>query len=113
MHATLKLGDALFFLNDEMPMPEGGKSPLALGGTPVTINFYTADSDRVFKQAISAGAKEVMPITDQFWGDHYGIVRDPFGHQWAIATRVEDLTPQEMEKRGKEFMSKMAQQQHR
>jgi uncharacterized glyoxalase superfamily protein PhnB len=112
MHATLKLGDALFFLNDEMPMPEGGKSPLTLGGTPVTINFYTADSDKIFKQAISAGAKEVMPITDQFWGDHYGVVRDPFGHNWAIATRVEDLTPQEMDKRGKEFMAKMAQQQH-
>jgi uncharacterized glyoxalase superfamily protein PhnB len=110
MHATLKLGDALFSLTDEMPMPEGGKSPLSLGGTPVTINFYTADSDRIFKQAIAAGAKEVMPITDQFWGDHYGVVRDPFGHSWAIAERVEDLTPEEMAKRGQEFMAKMAQQ---
>jgi len=111
MHATLKLGDAKFFLNDEMPMPEGGKSPLSLGGTPVTINFYTPDSDKIFKQAIAAGAKEVMPITDQFWGDHYGIVRDPFGHNWAIAHRVEDLTSTEMAKRGQEFMTKTAQQQ--
>jgi len=111
MHATMKLGDAKFFLNDEMPMPEGGKSPLALGGTAVTINFYTPDSDKFFKQAIAAGAKEVMPITDQFWGDHYGIVRDPFGHLWAIAHRVEDLTSAEMAKRGQEFMAKMAQQQ--
>jgi len=112
MHASLRLGDSLFFLNDEMPMPEGGKSPQTLGGSPVTINFYTPDSDRIFKQAIAAGAKEIMPISDQFWGDHYGVVRDPFGHHWAIAHRVEDLTPQEMEKRGQEFMSKMAQQHH-
>src|SRR5262245_8767577 len=111
MHATMKLGDAKFFVNDEIPMPGGGKSPLSLGGTPVTINFYTAESDKFFKQAIAAGAKEVMPITDQFWGDHYGIVRDPFGHQWAIAHRVEDLTPAELAKRGQEFMAKMSPQQ--
>jgi uncharacterized glyoxalase superfamily protein PhnB len=112
MHATLKLGDALFFLNDEMPTPQGGKSPLSLGGTPVTINFYTPDSDRIFKQAVSAGATEVMPISDQFWGDHYGMLRDPFGHHWAIAHRVEDLTPEELAKRGQESMAKMAQQNH-
>lgn len=112
MHATLKIGDSLFFLNDEIPSPDGGKSPLTLGGTPTTINFYTPDSDRIFKQAISAGAKEIMPISDQFWGDHYGVVRDPFGHNWAIAHRVEDLTEAEMNKRGQEFMSKMAGQHH-
>jgi PhnB protein len=110
MHATLKLGDALFFLADEMPMPEGGKSPASLGGTPVTINFYTPDSDRIFRQAIGAGAKEVMPISDQFWGDHYGVVRDPFGHHWAIAERVEDLTHAEMESRAREFFARMAAQ---
>lgn len=110
MHATLKLGDSLCFLNDEMPMPNGGKSPQSLGGSPVTINYYVADSDRIFKQAIAAGAQEVLPISDQFWGDHYGVLRDPFGHLWAIAHRVEDLTPEEMAKRGQEFMAKMAQQ---
>lgn len=110
MHATLRIGDSLFFLNDEMPMPEGGKSPTSLGGTPTTINYYTPDSDKIFKQAIAAGAKEVMPISDQFWGDHYGILRDPFGHNWAIATRIEDLTNEEMDARGKEFFAKMAQQ---
>lgn len=112
MHASLTIGDSLLSLSDEIPMPEGGKSPLSLGGTPVTINYYTRDSDRIFRQAVAAGAKEIMPIADQFWGDHYGIVRDPFGHHWAIAHRVEDLTPAELEKRGREAMAKMGQQQH-
>ena len=107
MHAALKIGDAMFFLNDEMPMPGGGKSPLAIGGTAVTINLYVPDADKIFKQALAAGAKETMPIADQFWGDRYGIVTDPFGHKWAIATRKEDLTPEEMDKRGKEFMAQM------
>jgi uncharacterized glyoxalase superfamily protein PhnB len=97
----------MFFLNDEMPMPGGGKSPSALGGTGVTINLYVPDADKIYKQALSAGAKETMPIADQFWGDRYGIVTDPYGHMWAIATRKEDLTPEEMDKRGKEFMAQM------
>jgi len=111
MHAALKVGDSMFFLNDEMPMPEGGKSPASIGGTAVTINLYVPDADKIYRQAISAGARETMPIADQFWGDRYGIVTDPFGHKWAIATRIEDLSTQEMEKRGREFMQKM-QQQH-
>ena len=110
MHATLKVGDSLFFLNDEIPMPGGGKSPLSIGGTPVTINIYVPDADKIYKQAIAAGAKETMPIADQFWGDRYGIVTDPFGHKWAIATRKEDLTFEEMDKRGKEFMAQMGAQ---
>ena len=111
MHAALRIGDSKFFLNDEMPMPEGGKSPASIGGTAVTINLYVPDADKIYRQAISAGARETMPIADQFWGDRYGIVTDPFGHKWAIATRIEDLSTQEMEKRGREFMQKM-QQQH-
>src|SRR5262245_45552643 len=64
MHASLKLGDSLFFLNDEMPMPGGGKSPLSIGGTAVTINLYVPDADTTYRQAVSAGAKETMPIAD-------------------------------------------------
>jgi PhnB protein len=112
MHAALRVGDSMFFLNDVMPMPDGGKSPTDLGGTAVTINLYVPDADKIYQQAISAGAKETMPIADQFWGDRYGIITDPFGHKWAIATRKEDLTPQEMDQRGREFMEKM-QHQHR
>ena len=107
MHAALKVGDSMFFLNDEMPMPDGGKSPTSIGGTAVTINLYVPDADATYRQAISAGAKETMPIADQFWGDRYGIVTDPYGHKWAIATRKEDLTPEEMDKRGKEFFAQM------
>ena len=107
MHAALKLGDSIFFLNDEMPVPGGGKSPSSIGGTAVTINLYVPDADKIYKQAIAAGAKETMPIADQFWGDRYGVVTDPYGHLWAIATRKEDLTFEEMEKRGREFMAQM------
>ena len=107
MHAALKVGDSIFFLNDEMPVPGGGKSPASIGGTAVTINLYVPDADKIYKQAISAGAKETMPIADQFWGDRYGVVTDPYGHLWAIATRKEDLTAEEMEKRGREFMAQM------
>jgi len=106
MHAALKVGDSMFFLNDEMPGPGGlGRSPLSFGGTAVTINLYVPDCDKVYKQAIAAGAKQVMPLDDQFWGDRYGVVVDPFGHRWAIATRKEDLTNEELEKRGKDFMA--------
>ena len=110
MHAALKVGDSTFFLNDEMPMPDGGKSPISMGGTPVTINLYVPDADATFRQAISAGARETMPLADQFWGDRYGIITDPFGHKWAIATRKEDLTFEEMEQSGREFMAQMQNQ---
>jgi PhnB protein len=110
MHAALKVGDSVFFLNDEMPMPEGGKSPASLGGTAVTINLYVPDADTTWRQAISAGARETMPIADMFWGDRYGIITDPFGHKWAIATRKEDLTVEEMDQRGREFMAQMQNQ---
>ena len=107
MHAALRIGDSMLFLNDEMPMPDGGKSPTSIGGTAVTLNLYVPDADQTYKQALSAGAKETMPIADQFWGDRYGIITDPFGHKWAIATRKEDLTTEEMEQRGREFMAQM------
>lgn len=110
MHAALQVGDSMFFLNDEMPnMGDETKSPLSYGGTGVTINFYGPDADKIYKQALAAGAKETLPIADQFWGDRYGIVTDPYGHKWAIATRKEDLTPDEMDRRGKEFMAQMGQ----
>ena len=107
MHASLKIGDSSFFLNDEIPGMEGAKSPTTVGGTTAVINLYVPDCDKVYKQAIAAGAKPVMPLADQFWGDRYGQVKDPFGQIWSIATRVEDFTPEEMEKRGREAMTAM------
>jgi len=111
MHAALKIGDSKFFLNDEMPGPGGpARSPLTIGGTAVTINLYVPDCDKIYKQAVAAGAKVVMPLDDQFWGDRYGVVDDPFGHRWAIATHTEDLTDAELESRSREAMASMQQQ---
>lgn len=105
MHSSMRIGDSVFFLNDEMPMPGSVKSPPALGGTPTVLTLYVHDCDKIYKQAVSAGAKATMPLEDQFWGDRYGQVTDPYGHVWAIATRKEDLTPAEMDARGKQFMA--------
>ena len=113
MHSVMQIGDARFFVNDEMPGPGGpGRSPLSFGGTSVTINLYVPDCDKIYKQAIAAGAKQVMALDDQFWGDRYGVVVDPFGHRWAIATRKEDLTNEELDKRGKDFMASMPPQRN-
>jgi PhnB protein len=103
LHAQMQIGDSVFFLNDEFPAM-GSKGPQSLGGTPVTIHLFFPDADKVFHQAVAAGAKVVMPIGDQFWGDRYGIVTDPFGHAWSIATHQEDLTPDEIMERMKRSM---------
>lgn len=98
MHAALKIGDSMLFLNDEFP-EMGAQSPLALKGSPVTIHLMVEDADKQFAQALAAGAQVVMPLADQFWGDRYGIVKDPSGHQWSIAHHVEDLTPEQIKER--------------
>ncbi|HET9325733.1 MAG TPA: VOC family protein [Candidatus Eisenbacteria bacterium] len=102
MHAAMKLGDSIFFLNDEMD--EGFKAPRA-GEAPVVIHLYVPDCDKIYNQAVSAGATATMPLADMFWGDRYGVLTDPYGHTWAVATRKEDLTPKEMEERGRQFMA--------
>jgi len=96
IHAMLKIGDSIVFLNDEFP-EMGGLSPLANKTTPVTLHLYVDDADKQYQQALNAGAEVVMPIADMFWGDRYGIVKDPSGHQWSIAHHVQDLTPQQMQ----------------
>jgi PhnB protein len=98
MHAELQIGDSIFMLNDEFP-EMGARSPISLGGSPVTLMLYVPNVDQTFAQAVSAGATAVMPVSDQFWGDRYGMVKDPFGHQWAIATHMEDLTPAQIGER--------------
>ena len=88
-HADLQIGDSRVLLNDEFP-DWGVYSPLHYKGTAVTIHLYVEDADRLFQQAVQAGAQVVFPLADQFWGDRYGIVQDPFGHRWAVASHIRD-----------------------
>jgi len=103
-HAEIKIGDSMVMLSDEN-LDWGTKSPQTLDGSPVGIFIYVPDVDATFKQAIASGATELMPVDDQFWGDRYGKVRDPFGHQWNIATHIEDLTPEEIDARAAKAMA--------
>jgi PhnB protein len=109
VHAELKIGDSMLMLADEMP---GGKcrAPKSLGGSSVKIFLYVEDVDRVFKQAIDAGAKVEMPVADMFWGDRSGSLIDPFGHSWSLATHKEDVSPDELRRRGQEEMAKWAKE---
>ena len=107
-HAEIKIGDSPVMISDEMP-GASDRSPKSLGGSGVGIFLYVDDVDSVFNQAVSAGAKAEMPPEDMFWGDRFGKLVDPFGHHWALATHIEDVAPEDMEKRGKEAMAKMAQ----
>lgn len=108
-HVELKIGDSKIMLSDEMP-GSGTRSPKSLGGTTAGIFLYVENVDSVFKQAVSAGAKVDMQLADQFWGDRYGRLTDPYGHSWSLATHIEDVAPQEMKKRMEEAMAKMGQQ---
>jgi PhnB protein len=110
-HAEVKIGDSIVFLSDEFPEMGGNcQSPQALGGTTGGLSLYVPDVDTVFERALKAGAAQVMPVADMFWGDRYGSVTDPFGHRWAIATRKENLTAKQVEERARDFYAKMAQQ---
>jgi uncharacterized glyoxalase superfamily protein PhnB len=106
MHAELQIGDSRFLLNDDFP-DMGAVSPQALKGTPVTIHIFVEDADAMFQQAVKAGAQVLMPLADQFWGDRYGVVTDPFGHRWSIGSHIKDLTPEELQKAGAAAMAQM------
>ncbi len=110
-HAELKIGDSIIMLADEMPAG-GTRSPQALGGTTAGIFLYVEGGDKIFNQAVSAGAKVDAPLADMFWGDRYGKLTDPFGHSWSLATHIEDVAPQEMEKRMKDAMAKTREHAH-
>lgn len=96
MHGAVEINDAMVMLNDEWP-EHNALSPLALKGTPVTIHLNVADVDAWFDRAVKAGATVTMPVADMFWGDRYGIVTDPFGHAWSIATHKKDMTANEIQ----------------
>ncbi len=104
-HAELRIGNSMIFLADEFPQC---KSPLALGGSPVTLSLYVEDCDEVFQRAVAAGATVRMPPADMFWGDRYSQIVDPFGHVWALCTHKEDIAPEEMMRRAQEAFANMA-----
>jgi uncharacterized glyoxalase superfamily protein PhnB len=109
MHSELRIGNSVIYANDAMG---GGKGPKTLGGSPIGLWIYTEDADSVFNKAIAAGAT-VAPgpmgqLQDQFWGDRCGTLIDPAGYNWTIATRKEDLTPEELKKREEEFFKQFA-----
>jgi uncharacterized glyoxalase superfamily protein PhnB len=105
MHAELKIGDSIIMLSNEWPDWQC-LSPVAYKGTPVSMCLYVKDCDAAFKRAVDAGANVVRPLQDQFYGDRSGTVADPSGHVWTIATHKEDLTPEEIGRRQKEFFAK-------
>jgi len=96
IHGSLRIGDSMLMLSDECP-PMGAFSPQKLGGTPVTIHLSVKDADASVARAIAAGAKNTMPVMEMFWGARYGVVQDPFGHSWSVATQVKALSPAEIE----------------
>jgi PhnB protein len=106
-HAELEIGDSVVMLSDALPQ-FAAKAPKELGGTSASVLLYVEDVDKVVKQAVDAGATIEMEVADQFWGDRFGTVQDPFGHMWSIATHVEDVPPEEMEERAKAAMAAMS-----
>ena len=105
MHAEIKIGDSIIMLNDEFPKM-GCVGPKSLGGTPVSMFIYVENVDAMYDRAVKAGATATMPVADQFWGDRFGQVVDPYGHKWGISTHIADPTPEEMKKAKEEWAKK-------
>ena len=104
-HAELKIGDSHVMLADENPkMGQGHTSAASIGTSPVSLYLYIPDVDRIVERAVTAGAKVLKPVQDQFYGDRSGFIQDPFGHLWGVATHIEDVAPQEMAERAKKAM---------
>jgi uncharacterized glyoxalase superfamily protein PhnB len=108
-NAQLQIGSSRIMLNDEFPEMNGICSPVGLGGSPVNLHLFVEDADAVFNAAVAAGATVTMPIMDVFWGDRYGKFNDPYGHDWAVATHIEDPSPEEMARRVEEMQQAMSQ----
>ena len=106
-HAELEIGDSLLMLSDAFPGATS-RPPTELGGTTAGAFMYVEDVDAVVKRAVESGATVTMEIADQFWGDRFGSITDPFGHSWSIATHVEDVPPEEMAERAKAAMAEMS-----
>ncbi len=106
MHATIQIGDSIIMMGDENPNCPSAQS---MGGkSPISLFLYVPDADAAFKQAVAAGAAVAMPVIDQFWGDRYVMLADPFGHRWQLATHKEDLTPEQIKTRSEQFFAAQA-----
>jgi uncharacterized glyoxalase superfamily protein PhnB len=103
-HAEIKIGAVTLMLSDEYPEYDI-RGPRSIGGTSVSIHIHASDVDRLFEQAVAAGATVVMPLQNQFYGERSGKVRDPFGHEWLLGGHIEDVTPEEMQRRYTEMLS--------
>lgn len=103
MHAEIRIGDSMIMLGEENPAWQT-KSPLTLGGVHGSLHIYVDDADAAFARAVAAGCEARYPMEDAFWGDRYGKVTDPFGHEWGLATRVKELTPEEMRNAAEAWM---------
>jgi len=106
-HAEIRIGNSPIMLADEFP-DMGALSPRSLGGSPVSLLVYVEDVDAQFRQAIAAGAKEIRPVADQFYGDRSGVLEDPFGHVWSLATHKEEVSHEEMQRRSQAMMTQQA-----
>jgi PhnB protein len=105
-HAEIEIGSSIIMLADEFPEMDI-RGPRSIGGTPVTINVYVEDVDAVHGRAIAQGATEIRPVENQFYGDRSGQFEDPFGHRWSVSSHVEDVPPEEMQRRAQEAAQEM------
>ena len=104
LNAGLRIGDSLLMVMDEFP-ESGGRGPLSLKGSPVMIHLQCEDVDAVVKQAAAAGAKITSPVKDEFWGDRFAMLEDPFGHKWSVATHIRDVSPEEAKQQATKAMA--------
>jgi len=111
MHAEVKIGDSIVMLGEEPPDKPTFRAPQAAGLQTASLYLYVPNVDTAFKRALDAGAKAVQPVADMFWGDRIAQIADPSGHQWTLATHKEDLTPEEIGRRQKDFLATMGAQQ--
>lgn len=109
MHATMQIGNSILMMGDEMPNAKCSKSAETTGSSPVSFFIYVSDADAAFKQALAAGAVEIMPVADMFWGDRCGTLKDPFGYSWMIGTHKRDLTNDEIKKGAEAFFAQMTE----
>ncbi|MEM7477360.1 MAG: VOC family protein [Planctomycetota bacterium] len=108
MHAEIQIGNSTIMLGEENEQ-WGMISAESMGGSPISIMLYVDDCDATFQQAIDAGCEVISPVADMFWGDRHGRLKDPFGYQWGIATHIEDVSEEEMDRRGKAWLEEMSQ----